>query len=301
MPDLNNTRSTTGGEIGNEQDSFFVASPVRAVTFDVDDVQPQSPLYIGVDDSIVVWAWSYSTNQIININLRILRPDGSIITYPLATASNIGKAGARIIEPGVEGWILACGVMNGGVINVGQYMYVSVGLVRSPLSDPFVSIPLFAGYVHDKIALGYPSTPSQRPTDGAGILTTNNVAAPGAGADWSYTVPANARQRLVSLSSALTTAVAVANRGVTIVIDDGANILGQFAAQTVQAASLAVQYSAADGITNTATVGPVADISTPSNLFLAGGWRVRSLTSSIQAADQWGATRLLLQEWLDPT
>lgn len=298
--DLNDKKSVTGGIFANSGDAFQVANPNRIVSFANCNVQPPAMSYIGVDDDLIIHAFASATSFPINVNVRILRADGQIISMPFTIPANIGRAGVVLTEQALEGYIVGISAMSTGIFNFGQYAYVSVGIARNPGGDGSVYIPLMAGYIHDKIAFGFPNTELQRPTDGAGVISSVVISAPAAGADFTVSVPAGARYRLISLFATLTTAVAVANRGVTLVVDDGVNILGQYPAQTVQAASLAVGYTFGDSVTGQASVQGFESVSTPGMMFLGQNWRIRSVTSNIQAADQWSAGRMLIQEWLDP-
>lgn len=38
----------------------------------------------------------------------------------------------------------------------------------------------------------------------------------------------------------------------------------------------------------------------PNDVWLRAGFRVRSATGAINAADQWGSISLLVREWLEP-
>jgi hypothetical protein len=115
-------------------------------------------------------------------------------------------------------------------------------------------------------------------------------AAPAAGADWSFVVPAGHVYRVISLYASLVTAVAVANRVVQLVASDGVASFLTIAPAAVQAASLTYGYAwwehAPGALVGTGQAIPLVP------LVLEAGWSLASSTTAIQAADQWGAPAL---------
>lgn len=130
------------------------------------------------------------------------------------------------------------------------------------------------------------------------ILT---VPTPAAGADWSITVPAGVVWEIQTIKARLVTAVAVANRGAVLVVND--SILDVFSAATglVQAASLTTDHVFAReyGAAVTGSGSAVAIASWP-NVPLLSAWKITSLTTAIQAADQWSAIVLYVVELRPP-
>lgn len=120
-----------------------------------------------------------------------------------------------------------------------------------------------------------------------GPVLTPTAAAPGAGADFSYTVPAGRRFQLESLDVSLTTSATVGNRTVSIVIDDGANIVWRWTSPVAQTASQTIEYVGGVGGTEySAARNGVLAFALPA-LTVAGGYRIRSITTGIVAGDQW--------------
>ncbi len=123
------------------------------------------------------------------------------------------------------------------------------------------------------------------------------IAAPAvaAGADWSISVPAGVRWRVVYLSGRLTTAVAVANRQpnmtVTTPIPTTLGHLSPF----VQAASLTVTWKWFPGAPDFSAQG-VNDVAFPPESVL-GGFSIGPVTAALQAADQWDQMGALFEEF----
>jgi hypothetical protein len=124
------------------------------------------------------------------------------------------------------------------------------------------------------------------------------LAQPALGADWSAAVPATARWRVNALQAQLTTSAAVANRIPHIVITDGqGHNVYNMPAPTNQVAASAVQYSAGATVV-TAFFDSAAVLALPYPLKLLQNWTIASLTTGIQAADQWANIVLYVKEWL---
>jgi hypothetical protein len=121
---------------------------------------------------------------------------------------------------------------------------------------------------------------------------------PAAGAEISETVPAGKRWRVLGIQFTLVTNANVANREPVIVVDDGTNTLFQSPAGANHAASLTWAYSASNvgQPVNGTTATTVRQMNLPA-LLLPAGSRIRTSTTNIQAGDNYGAPRLLVQEF----
>jgi hypothetical protein len=118
-----------------------------------------------------------------------------------------------------------------------------------------------------------------------------NTAAPAAGAESITVVPAGQTWSLAGFTATLTTSATVANRTVNFVIDDGAgHIIWQGAAAVVQTATQVVTYQGNAGVpAGAAVVGGILQMPFPASMVMQPGWRIRTLTTNIQAGDQWSA------------
>ena len=125
---------------------------------------------------------------------------------------------------------------------------------------------------------------------------TKPQANPSAGADWTVAVPARTYWRLKAAYSELTTSATVANRVVGIRVKDAAGKVVFFVkASAAQAASLTQRYSAGTDLPSA-----VADVTTllplPQDLVMREGWTVESVTTLIQAGDQFANVTLAVEE-----
>lgn len=141
---------------------------------------------------------------------------------------------------------------------------------------------------------------STRPTN-IHIVTT---AAPAAGVESITTVPAGEYWKLATWLCTLTASGAAANRQPMLVIDDGSTTLWQWKINTAITSGQVVPVMAmASGTTggNTSTAGNLQALSIslpdPNVFMLQPGWRVRTVTYLIDAADQWSAAKLVVDRF----
>jgi hypothetical protein len=133
---------------------------------------------------------------------------------------------------------------------------------------------------------------------GGEMATLRSVtgADPAAGSEITDAVAAGKYWKILSVEFSLVTAVAVANRTVQVVIDDGTLELFRSPALTIQTASLTWIYSVTS-IPSQAQANAVVLISIPLGLLLGTGYRFRTVTTNIQGADNYGAPQYQVWEY----
>lgn len=124
------------------------------------------------------------------------------------------------------------------------------------------------------------------------------VADPAAGANYSVSNTGLGPWRILSLAFQLVTSAVVANRALSLEVDDGTDTFLRLPAGAVQAASLTVRYGAADGLTGATAVGSVTTVALPNGgAFLEQGWRLRTVIDNLDASDQLSKLRLFVEEY----
>lgn len=135
---------------------------------------------------------------------------------------------------------------------------------------------------------------------GTGIVKQVLSADPAAGAEVTITVPAGREWRLMSGRVPLVTSATVANRRSHIVLDDGtASVHMRSPAGAVQAASVTLGYNFGPGIPQdgAAVDGEIRMTLPACEIYLAAGHRIRTVTTLLQAGDEYGPMALLVEEW----
>lgn len=300
MPDANNKKNTSGGIFDLTNEVFQVTSPTAEVCWDFGDVRPWAPQYIALEDSLLVTVTTGYVGYGVVVNLRILRLDGEIVAMSLQAPGGAALATLATKFPLVEGFILSCNVQSAANYEAGVSIYASVQLVRNPGGQGSCYATLCAGYCGWNWGFGYPQSPVQRPSDGLGRPYGTDQAPPAAGADVIFSCPAGLDIRVTSVTATLVTAVAVANRYPTLIVDDGVDVYMTIPAPAVQLASTTVVYTWGEDLAATAVVNGVVTMPLPNNLLLESGDRIRTSTAGIAAADQWSAMWILSVAWARP-
>lgn len=124
------------------------------------------------------------------------------------------------------------------------------------------------------------------------------VPSPAAGANFVFVSAGLGPLRILALTFTLTTSAAVANRAVSLEVDDATDTVYRLPAGSVQTTGLTGRYGAAEGVSAGVAVGLVWPIPLPGDgLTLDQGWRLRSVVDNIDVADQLGAIRLYVEEY----
>jgi hypothetical protein len=120
-----------------------------------------------------------------------------------------------------------------------------------------------------------------------------------AGSEISETITALTKG-LYAVRFRLVTSATVATRTVSLVIDDGTNILWQKVAGATQAASLTRDYVFTRGVTDGVAFDANNQIvmSLPNDFPILPNFRIRTITTNIQAGDNFAAPLLLVNEVL---
>jgi len=193
-------------------------------------------------------------------------------------------------------------VVTTGAPILGQ-TFVWIRICRGGTTNALVLGTIASGYVTASTDLYWPGGTTQLPLDGEGAALRIAITNPAAGADWSVTVPTGARWELVSASMLYTASAVAANRQPRLTVDDGTNIVFEGPSVAAITAGLAIRESWGAGaggpVSADITTGGAVSSGLPNDLYLEGGWRVRSSTGAIDGGDTWTAGSLYVREWLE--
>lgn len=260
-----------------------------------------SSVYLTIDDNLRVTAYNSLASVVCQIRLRMLNLEGRVVpsgSESLTPTTNRAATSTLIVTD--EGWLLGGQVFVSGAAPLEGQTFVVVELVRGAVAANAVPVQVIAsGYVTAKMPLTFPG-PVKSALDGQGVLRSIVGTVPGAGAEITETVPTGARWELKSLSLALITAVAVANRIPAITLDDGASLFFASAIPGNETASATWSNQWGQGIGFSFSAAAfVGNAAIPVGVRLPAGGRIRTSTTNIQAADQYGAPRYEVLEWLE--
>lgn len=269
------------------------------IRLNTENAAPPVNSYIGVDDQLIIILAASVSAVPVSVNLRLLRPDGSIVPNVWNYTTTVSRSGIAITQQVTEGFILSA-VVTGGVTNVTRSVYATLMIARGgtvSLQDYQV---LCEGYISAGAPLSWPTGVNMSPVDCAGNIRSITGTLPAAGADISESVPAGAKWRLIAFRALLTTNATAGTRTVFLTFDDGTNVFCDVFPVATQPASVTVTWSWADGIAQQNTSIAAASAALPRQMFLMPGFRIRTLTSGLLSTDQWTAPQYLVEEWLLP-
>lgn len=260
---------------------------------------PPFARYFTAEDNLRIASMSRVLSVEVTVRLRWLLPDGTV----QASVERHLPASNRVYStqdiPTPEGWLIGAEIHASLFApRIGE-CWVVLDVVRGSGAQALVLDTVLQGYVTDTSRLAFPGSPLRSSIDGPGALRSITGTDPAAATEISETVPTNARWRLLAFDVALVTDATVANREVVLTIDDGATVLIEVPSAVAHAASLTRRYSFARGVQR-ATPAASTVISAPApDVALQGGYRVRTVTTGLQAGDNYGAPQLLVEEWIE--
>lgn len=260
------------------------------------EMEPAGWAYVGVDDVLLLNAFSSEVSQcIVEMEYRIMRPDGSIIEGQEFINVVGGSAFATFRLP--ECFIMSIGVNGFPAIN--RTCFVSCGIERNGITlGSIPSYVLVQGYVSASVCLSWPLSLQENYANTVGGVKSLTGTTPAAGANWSVTVPGAARWIVKSIYFSLTTSAVVGSRNPSIIFDDGVSILMQALTNNALAASSSATYSSFSNSASLQAQGLVL-FGLPLNVSLTSGYRVRSSVFGLQAGDQLSAPQILAETWVD--
>jgi hypothetical protein len=280
-----------------------VSSPVqtrkREVQFATQQVQPPTPLYLQPEDSfrVQVHLPTLILPILFQVTMRWLRPDGEIVTT--RKPFNATAAFQEFTFTLGEGFLLSANIspITALPLDPGTF-YVNLLIERDTPEGGFYMWVLIADYMD---GYHYPTWPFGRQIfshEGPGSIRSIVGTTPGAGAEVSETVPSNVRWELIAFRISLVTSAVVATRKPSFTIDDGLNVLLQSDSNAAIAASNNGQATLANVgfanpiVTNAACLAPCPPI------MLFAGFRIRTVTSSIDVGDQYASPKYLVRQWV---
>jgi len=272
---------------------------LRAARYADEGLNPATPLYITVEDRFRLALISSLAGVEVDVTARLQRPDGQVIPIRMQFFPTLSVLVQNFDFDLAEGFLLDISVLTPTAgVRVGAVFAVAQ-IIRQAGANAIPSRTILSNYVSSGNVIGWPEGPNQQSVQGSGVPVSLQQANPAPGADWTFTIPTANRLLVQSISAQLVTSVAVANRQPHFQEADAAgHVLWDVAASAVQAASITVRYSLAGGVTG-AVNDNSAIVPIPQVAQLLQGWTIKSVTTAIQAADQWQNIWVNAIEWAE--
>jgi hypothetical protein len=250
-------------------------------------------------DALRVAVCGFSTSAIVIVRGRLLAFDGQISPFEFRITPAVARVFNSSDFPLAEGFLLNVSARLSATGPALGQIFIRIDLIRGSGSPAIELATLAQGPVGFSQALSWPGSPHRNTLDAPGYLRAITGTNPGAGAEVSETVPTGARWELLSLAVALVTSAAVANRFPMLQLDDGANTYAQSSVAAAITASTTALITAGDIGAPIAATALGFTISIPAGVILSAGHRIRTLTTNLQGADDYGAPIYLVRETLE--
>lgn len=276
---------------------FTTLPPV--VSFETVKVAPPSELYVAPGDGLMFLVANRAPGAYVWIHARLLRTDGQVIPMEWEVrpdASGIWYTGWAGLA---EGFLLSVHAEAAGALVQRGQCYVGVRLTTAGGGGTRFQRVLVQGYATTLRTLSWPPGIQESPVEGRGSIRTIIGTNPAAGVEISETVPAWVRWRILGFKAFLITSAAVANRRVFLAADDGASAFMTIAAAADQTASQNISYNAGEGFPLVNVAGFCQTLPLAGGMILRAGYRLLTWTANLQAADNWSAPIMLVEEWIE--
>jgi hypothetical protein len=312
----------TPGQPTTGPDTTFKSATVpNLVSFGIDKVAPPSPLYIQRDDIVQLFGMTTKPGgEIFNAIIRFLeaapdvpgQPDKpsdvappepgatqTIKTVSVSFACPQDSQTTSFFALG-EGYLLS---IAGNTLSVGGNVrgvsFMRAALSRPPIGLSFTSQSLFADYVTRTCAPGWPGGRILSSGEGTGQILSFQVANPAAGADWTLVVPGFRKFYVQSFQAQFVASAAVANRNISVIVDDGVNAVWTHDVSAAVTAGQTVQVVGSGTSAPVGIVPTILPLVLPPGLRLTNTMRIRSSTANLQAGDQWSNIWFLVESLID--
>lgn len=270
------------------------------LTFATQNLQPPTPLYVTVSDTMQLTVWNHVTGIEVDITGRVLRADGSIIRIfqPVFPTANRAANVVKVNLP--NGWLLDISINTPTASVARGQCFAQCTIVRGAAAALSAVQLLAQDYVATGLAMQWPGGLVRSPLEGPGFIVSQTTTV-GAGLDWSFTVPSNTRWKVRAVSAFLTASATVASRLVALNLKDTVgNIYYGMQCNASQTASQALRYNWYPGAPFTALITSVITSPIPTDTVLFTNMSISVTTANLQAGDQWSLITMAVEEWIEP-
>lgn len=259
---------------------------------------PPGIAYIGRDDRLYVSSNSLIGGQNIRISGRLLGADGLIRPFVFVHANS--SSGVTVTEAFqlAEGFLLSVAAIPANNDPVRGQVFAEVGILRGRTADLQIVQVLFAGYLTEDHAIGFPGGRQMGTTEGPGRTFLQPSADPAAGAEVSLATPLDVRRRPLTARVTLVTDATAANRLPRLELAEGATVIWRSHPHDAQIASETRTYNWALGGVFAAAVAAGEHQNVLPEVMLSG-MAIRTSTDALQAGDNYGIMQVLVEDWIE--
>jgi len=260
-------------------------------------LMPPTEKYISAADKFYIAIWNSVTDLAVTMKGRMLLKNGSISEITRRFEPTDDRAINEYYLETPSGFLLDLEIFPEGSTKRGQ-TFVHVSLYQGADNPNNRNALLIQNYLTTGNALSYPRSNIQDSIEGQGVIRIITGTDPAAGAESSETVPTNARWRILAYNIALTTDATVSNRNVTVQLRDAVSEYWRHPWFDAHAASLIRAHYFAQNVGRLAAVSNNFFNGELPNVIMDEGHRIATVTTNLQAGDDFGAPTLIVEEWI---
>jgi hypothetical protein len=244
---------------------------------------PDVNLYCPPDSFLRVSVYNATSSVVVAISGLFMDICGEVRPFLHLLTPTTDRVVTNAYIPLGEGWLRSVSpYLNAGAPKRGT-CHVGLDLQIGDSSGGQLVQRLLRGYLHAATPLGWPHGAMLGPLEGPGALRVITGSVPAAGAEVSETV----------------TDGNAANRMPVLTFDDGTSVFLSSSAQ-IQAASLTWvhMFMPGAGAEDATAITSIVNL-LPPEIWLGAGYRIKTLTTAIQATDAYAAPIYQVEEWIE--
>jgi hypothetical protein len=253
-------------------------------------------IYCTGEDNLRLTTFNGTAGVTLALEGRFMRCDGVIVPIVETHIPATDRTSKTSLYTLAEGYLGNVQVRATAGAPIAGKCFAIVELVRGRTGAVQTLATLLEGYVSDVQRLAWPGSALRSSVDTPGVSSVITGTDPAANAECLDTVPAGSRWEVLSWMGVLVADANVANRTVTLIIDDGVSTLWTCDASAAQTNGQTRNYNAyATGVAPDLT-GTTFRLPGPFPLDLPAGARISTSTANRQVGDNWGAPKILVRE-----
>jgi len=271
-------------------------------------LSPASPLrelaegqgvYLTGEDNLRLTTIGALAGAVVAIEGRLIQPDGKVIAFAERHVPSSVYASVATVHGLGEGLLTHVQVRLSTGTGTAGHVFGVLEIVRGLTGAVQPLATLLQGYISTTPRLAWPGSLISSSLGPTGRPRTISGTDPAAGVEISETVPAGARWRIGAINIGFQADGTVISRTPLLTIDDGATIFWQGASGVAVTAGVLAIYRFGVGAQGAVIAATHYNLALPSNLILAPGSRIRTVTANLQAGDNYTAPVLHLEEFID--
>jgi len=260
---------------------------------------PPAGVQVSPDDLLLVQLRNSLAGVVVQVRWRLRAPNGEVLTGAFQVTPASDRSLVSVVKAAGVGHLESVVVVVvSGTPTRGQLL-ASLHLIGLPATAVNTRRYLGQRYLTSQAALMWPGGIQEAGVSGQGVLYGAVSATPAAGAGWTLTVPASARWRIRGGGAGLTTSAAAGNRTPWLQVLVGGNSMAVYVSGGTVGPSGAGNIEYLSTYLAQANAGNQITVYYSPDLIVPAGGVVREITLGMDAADQWTAVTLLVEEWLE--